>query len=247
MTLQEESGVATASAVDQTNSGSGSDASPVSGNVTTTQADELLFGTSSNGSGLVITVGSGYGHLVVSPASNPKLGSEDQIVSATGTYSATFTQSFGDFWACIIVTFKAAGGGGGGTTKDVVPTAVIAGAGVFAATVTKIGAIKPNAIVGGATVTATVTKIGAIKPSGIVGAGVFTAAVSKFGAVRPNVVGVGAFTATVTAFKAIKPTFAGSTIFTAVVTGGSGVRRRVVSGFVPAIMRLMGYTNEDRR
>ena len=109
MTLHEFSGIALSSALDQVNGAEGISTALNSGNVTTTQADELLFGVGTNGNERTFTAGASYLNLVTSPSGGTaKEAGENQIVSSTGTYSASFTIGTSDTWACIIATFKGA-------------------------------------------------------------------------------------------------------------------------------------------
>lgn len=129
---------------------------------------------------------------------------------------------------------------GGGSTKDVSPSTNLDGAGTFAATVQKLGAVKPGTMAGAATFAATVTKTAAVKPSAIDGKGTFAATVIKQGQVTPSQIdGRGTFAASVSKLAAVQPVMAGSGTFTAVVDGGSGARRKVVSGFAPAALWLL--------
>lgn len=67
-----------------------------SGNVTTAHAIDLLVGFFMSGTAKTMVAGSGYGNLVteVNTSATPMtLYMEDHIVSATGTYAATFTCS----------------------------------------------------------------------------------------------------------------------------------------------------------
>jgi hypothetical protein len=100
--IQEVSGVAVSSPVDQTNSSSVSSGTSLSsGNVTTTQASELLFGYC--WSSHSVTAGeSGWGVLQTTGGNL----SEDLAVSSTGTYAATCTQSASGSGATLMATFK---------------------------------------------------------------------------------------------------------------------------------------------
>lgn len=113
LVVAEYSGIATTSSFDQTNSGSAVSSSPSSGNVTTTQADELLVGFATTEPGVTWTAGTNF--TLRDANSSGQLQLEDRIVSATGTYAATFTMSASQRWGCGIATFKASAGGGGVT------------------------------------------------------------------------------------------------------------------------------------
>jgi PKD repeat protein len=114
--VHEYSGLAT-SPLDQISSQTGTGTAVTSGAKTTTQASELIFGYASVDN----CVTSGTTGFSVRQTVGCNM-SEDMIVSSTGTYSATFTQSPSGGWAGLMATFAAAGGGSGGGTP---PTAVI--------------------------------------------------------------------------------------------------------------------------
>jgi hypothetical protein len=94
----------------------GTSTTPNSGNTaTTTQATELLFGAGAANNVPVFTAGSGY---VLRQSVSNKMAIEDQIVTSTGTYAATFTLDGSDLWICAIITVYEAVGGGG-TTRGI--------------------------------------------------------------------------------------------------------------------------------
>ena len=91
--------------LDQVSSQTGTGTAITSGAVKTTEANELIFGyaavdhrVSASGPGFTVRQTAG-GNM-----------SEDMIVSATGTYAATFTQSVISGWIGLIATFKASSG-----------------------------------------------------------------------------------------------------------------------------------------
>src|SRR5205807_860937 len=92
-----------AAPLDQTTSAPGSGTAPTSGSVTTTAANELLFGMGSSANARTWTAGTGY-TLRQAPAG--KLETADRIVAATGSFSASASLSAADDWTAIIVTFK---------------------------------------------------------------------------------------------------------------------------------------------
>lgn len=121
----EYSGIATSTPLDQNTRQTYSVAAggtADSGNVTTTQADELLFGYVEEADGATgFTAGTNYTkreELIVATAL--KVGTEDRIVAATGTYSASAVLSSntpsGTIW---IATFKGAAAGGTAITAAV--------------------------------------------------------------------------------------------------------------------------------
>ena len=85
----------------------GSSTSISSGNVTTTQASELIIGVLSYAAaGGTFTAGSGFTQRQLSNG----LVFEDQIVSSAGAYAATGSLSSSAAWTACIATFKAAPG-----------------------------------------------------------------------------------------------------------------------------------------
>lgn len=120
--IHEYSGAATTGALDQTTRQTyTTTATPGSGNVTTTQADELLWGFVDEGLSTAVTsftAGTGYTKREQLVATFLKLGTEDQIVSATGTYSAGVTlDSATSAGVMGIATFKAAAAAGSRLVK----------------------------------------------------------------------------------------------------------------------------------
>ncbi len=108
--LHEYSGIAGASPVDVSASAVGTSASMSSGAVTTTQANDLLFGagasdiTASKGTGFTARL-TGFGNLT-----------EDRAVTATGSYAGTANQN-GTSWVMQLVAFRVASGAAGTPTK----------------------------------------------------------------------------------------------------------------------------------
>src|SRR5262249_57110410 len=109
------SGLVIASPKDQSQTGTGNSSSPSSGSTsTTTRANELLFGAVGvEDSGSSFSAGSGFTTLTSADAggsgsSDIRIRNEYQIVSATGTYSATGSLSSSVNWSDAIVTYKAA-------------------------------------------------------------------------------------------------------------------------------------------
>jgi hypothetical protein len=116
MSIHEYSGVATSSSVDQTNSGQG-DSVPTSGyDITTTNANDLIFAAMGNQAVDTVSAESGYTLRVQNPAApNTRMAVQDQIVSATSTYHGAFseTQDVGSTprWIACIASFKAVAAG----------------------------------------------------------------------------------------------------------------------------------------
>lgn len=107
--IHEYSGLASSSALDQSNVTTGNNTAPDSGNITTTVANELLFSACGCGANSTFTVGANYTLREQIPAgANGKLATEDRIVSATGTYSAPYTISGTTTWGDAILSFKIA-------------------------------------------------------------------------------------------------------------------------------------------
>jgi hypothetical protein len=113
--ISEFSGVATSSPVDGTAAtNTNTTGTPASGNYTSSNANDLLFncvsastntalGTPNNSFNLLraTTAGSGGGTRA--------LGDAYQIVSATNTYSTTWSSGGGNNWSSVLVGFKQAG------------------------------------------------------------------------------------------------------------------------------------------
>ena len=118
--IHEYSGLAASATLDQVNSATGTGTSANSGNVTTTQANELLFGAGATSGIASFFAGTNYTLREKVPATNSRLATEDRIVSTTGTYSASFTFGATEDWACLIATYKAPAAG-------VVPPAILTG------------------------------------------------------------------------------------------------------------------------
>jgi outer membrane protein assembly factor BamB len=109
--LHEYSGLANVSPVDVSASAAGSSASMSSGAVTTTQANDLLFGAGVS-TNSVTTAGTGFTARLTGFGNL----TEDRIVTTTGSYAGTATQN-GTAWAMQLVAFRAASGGAGPPSK----------------------------------------------------------------------------------------------------------------------------------
>jgi chitodextrinase len=97
---------------------SGTGTAQNSGSVTTTNANDLLVAfnylddsTTASGTGYTQRLITNGGDLV-----------EDQIVTSTGSYSATSTQGGADWWVMQLAAFRAASTGGGNTTPPTAPS-----------------------------------------------------------------------------------------------------------------------------
>src|SRR5712692_292898 len=107
--IHEYSGVATTSALDQQNGGTGNSSSPSSGSVTTGANGELIFGWTANSTG-VGTYAAGTG-FTLRQSDFGFYASEDQVQGTAGAISATWGQGGSTAqWAAKVLTFKAAGG-----------------------------------------------------------------------------------------------------------------------------------------
>ena len=109
--LHEYSGLATVNPVDVTASAAGTPAAMSSGAVTTTQANDLLFGAGASdntvtaaGTGFTKRL-TGFGNLT-----------EDRVVTTTGSYAATASQN-GAAWVMQLVAFRVASSSTGPPTK----------------------------------------------------------------------------------------------------------------------------------
>jgi hypothetical protein len=101
----EYSGADTASPLDVTAGAIGTGGTPSSGAATTTSAKELIFGAGMTGSHFS-GAGSGFtSRVITSPDGDI---AEDQVVNATGAYSATAPLAYSSAWIMQLATFKAA-------------------------------------------------------------------------------------------------------------------------------------------
>lgn len=122
--ILEYSGADPSNPVDVVSTSTGSSASSTSAGVTTTYANDLLFGanmvqteTTAAGSGFIK-------RMITSPDADI---AEDRLVTATGSYSASATLSPGSPWIMQMVAFRAGGSSGGGdTTPPTVPSSLTA-------------------------------------------------------------------------------------------------------------------------
>mgnify|MGYP001612566411 CR=1 FL=1 len=106
----EYSGIAPSGALDVQAGAGGASASPDSGSVVTTRADELIFASSyTPANAKTYSADTSFTLRVQQPTapSSGKLGTEDQIVSAIGTYSGGPEISSSTNWGAQIATFKA--------------------------------------------------------------------------------------------------------------------------------------------
>lgn len=107
----EYSGFTGGAVFDQFNNSTGTSTSADSGATpTTTAADELLIGGTSDGLGTSVTWTGSFSLLAANTTG--RISSGDRIVAATGAYNATATLGASATWRCVIATYKAAGGGG---------------------------------------------------------------------------------------------------------------------------------------
>ena len=120
--IVEYSGISTSSALDVGVGASGIGTSLSSGAVTTSNANDLLVGANYIGA-TSRTVGSGYTQrLYTSPDSDLV---EDRVVAATGSYSASSTQSPSSWGVMQMAAFRAINGGGD-ATPPTAPTGLTA-------------------------------------------------------------------------------------------------------------------------
>lgn len=113
--IEEFTGLATSSSLDQSSGGTFGGAPADSGDITTTQADELLIGAVSTTGSDTVTPPVNWTELA---ETSSKVQGAYRILAATGTHSYEPTYDSGlSSGACLIVSFKAPGGGGGGGTK----------------------------------------------------------------------------------------------------------------------------------
>ncbi|MBS0421997.1 MAG: fibronectin type III domain-containing protein [Proteobacteria bacterium] len=116
--VAEYSGIDTTSPLDVTAVSTGTSATSSSGSATTTNANDLLIGSNAVLSGTA-GAGTGFTQRQISTQDGNIL--EDQIVSATGAYSATAPLTSSAAWIMQMAAFKAAAPGGD-TTPPSAPT-----------------------------------------------------------------------------------------------------------------------------
>jgi hypothetical protein len=120
LNIYEYSGLATSSSIDQVNSAnSASTSTPTSGNITTTQASELILAAMTFSTSSTVTVsteGSGFTQqhddALGTVGSHDRVHVADQIVAATNTYSYAPTLSGALVSNLVIASFKAPVAGG---------------------------------------------------------------------------------------------------------------------------------------
>ena len=113
--------------VDQTNGNFGASTSPSSGNITTTVADEVLFGVNCVGSGAIsLTAGSGWTILDHNNNTTKGLDSQYRIETSTQTRTSDGTMTSAD-WAMLIASYKTSSGSTDKTITGVRATATAAG------------------------------------------------------------------------------------------------------------------------
>ncbi len=121
--IVEYSGIATSGALDVAVGASGSSATPSSGPLTTTNASDLLVAGNYIASNF-LRVGAGYTLRVDTSPDDDIV--EDQIVAATGSYSASSTQTVANWWVMQLAAFRAAGSGSADTTPPSAPASLTA-------------------------------------------------------------------------------------------------------------------------
>ncbi len=106
--ILEYAGIATTGALDVTATNTLQNASPTSGNATTTANGDLLLGVFSSTNSRTFTAGSGYTirETVAAPPST-RLMVEDRVQATAGTTSATAALNTSDRWGAALAAFKA--------------------------------------------------------------------------------------------------------------------------------------------
>lgn len=101
-------GVATSSPLDQQTTATAENGLIDPGDLTTTQASELLFSVCGTNSAEDLTAGSSWTHLASVPADpSARYGAQHRIVSSTGTYSGEWQTTLGvASWVAAYATFK---------------------------------------------------------------------------------------------------------------------------------------------
>jgi chitodextrinase len=108
----EYSGIVASGALDVSAGASGNGTALNSGSATTTNAIDLLVGANYVG-GAFAAVGNGYTQRLVSNPDGDLV--EDQVVSTTGSYSATSTQAPSSWWVMQLAAFRTSGGSASAT------------------------------------------------------------------------------------------------------------------------------------
>lgn len=100
----EYSGVATTSALSQSNSqGNTTSSSPNSGSIATTGENELVFSAAGVSNSRSFTAGSGFTERL---EVNNKISTEDRVATLPGSVSGTWSLNSSDTWSAIVVSFK---------------------------------------------------------------------------------------------------------------------------------------------
>lgn len=99
----------------------GNSASATSGSLTTTNANDLLFGYFHFWSAVTATPGAGFTGRSLTGDGGPV--AEDENVTSTGSYSASMSYSVSTTYVAFFVAFKAASGAGGGGSPAYVTSA----------------------------------------------------------------------------------------------------------------------------
>ena len=210
--VHEYSGTDTSAPLDVTANDQGSSTTPSSGAATTTSSNELLFGFAL----LTHTGAAGSGFTARETVTGDI--SEDEFVTTTGSYAATFSQPSTGQWIAIMATFKASSGTSNPSVSSL--------------------SLNPSTLIGGNTSQATVTLNGQA-PAG--GATVTLTSSNPSAAVVPTSITIasgstsGTFTintslVTVSTQATITATYNGSTTATLVVNSVSGTQQAFVQG-----------------
>jgi subtilisin family serine protease len=109
LAIYEYRGLSTTNPLDKTSAAQGTSATASSGaTATTTAANELVFAGLGLPSSSTTTVTAGSSFTLEQQdtrSGGSRAASEDQIVSATGSYAGTFTLSVSDNWSAVVATF----------------------------------------------------------------------------------------------------------------------------------------------
>ncbi len=119
--IVEYSGISTSAPLDVAVGASGSGTAVSSGAVTTSNANDLLVGANFIGAGFG-AVGTGYTKRLLTTPDGDLV--EDQVVAATGSYSASSTQTPTSWWVMQLAAFRAAGSSSSDTTPPSAPSAL---------------------------------------------------------------------------------------------------------------------------
>ena len=124
LSIMEYSGVAASAALDVTATGTGTSAAPATGNLVCTDND-LIFAVMDEYDNRTITTGTNYTTVYNQNVVFECMGSEDRILTATGTYTAIWSLSASTTWSCAAIALKPAAAGGADVRNHIIPAYIM--------------------------------------------------------------------------------------------------------------------------